>query len=53
MPVAPNTSASMIVRTFNPIDPNPNAKYNIYNLGQNQFLAADNPIVANHTNRIV
>jgi hypothetical protein len=44
MPVAPNTSASMIVRTFNPIDPNPNAKYNIYNLGQNQFLAADNPI---------
>jgi hypothetical protein len=39
MPVAPNTSASMIVRTATP-----SAVYNIYNLGQNQFLAADNPI---------
>ena len=39
MPVAPNTSASMIVRTATP-----NAVYNIYNLGQNQMLAAATPI---------
>ena len=41
MPVAPNTSASMIVRTATP-----NAVYNIYNLGQNQMLAAATPIGA-------
>jgi hypothetical protein len=33
MPVAPNTSSSMIVRTANP-----NAVYTIYNLGLNQIL---------------
>jgi hypothetical protein len=41
MPAAPNTSASMIVRTATP-----NAVYNIYNLGQNQMLAAATPIGA-------
>src|SRR5262249_40314243 len=33
MPIAPNTSSSMIVRTANA-----NAVYTIYNLGQNQIL---------------
>jgi hypothetical protein len=36
MPVAPNTSASMILRTT---PPTPNTSYSIYNLGQNKILA--------------
>src|SRR5262245_25359177 len=39
MPVAPNTSSSMIVRTANP-----NAVYTIYNLGLNQFLLGQDVI---------
>lgn len=39
MPVAPNTSSSMIVRTANP-----NAVYTIYNLGLNQILLGQDVI---------
>ena len=35
MPAAPNTTASMILRTA----PTPTAAYSIYNLGQNRILA--------------
>jgi len=41
MPVAPNTSSSMIVRTANP-----NAVYTIYNLGLNQILRGQDVISA-------
>jgi hypothetical protein len=41
MPVAPNTSSSMIVRTANP-----NAAYTIYNLGLNQILLGQDLISA-------
>ena len=41
MPVAPNTSSSMIVRTANP-----NAGYTIYNLGLNQILLGQDLISA-------
>jgi hypothetical protein len=36
MPAAPNTTASMILRTT---PPTPNASYSIYNLGQNAAAA--------------
>jgi hypothetical protein len=38
MPAAPNTTASMILRTT-PATPNTSKSYSIYNLGQNQILA--------------
>jgi hypothetical protein len=40
MPVAPNTSSSMIVRTAS------NPAYTIYNLGQNQILLGQDVISA-------
>ena len=38
MPAAPNTTASMILRTT-PATPNTSKSYSVYNLGQNQILA--------------
>ena len=40
MPVAPNTSSSMIVRTAS------NPTYTIYNLGQNQILLGQDVITS-------